>query len=578
MDILATPKHLKVVTIALAYGRISKDKRKRAENVGIHLRECRSFIEDQEWEHGGDYKDNDITASEFGNKAREDYWRMVEDIKNWPDREGCSVQLVIVVTEMPRLYRQLEELLDLIKLAEPGQYGTPAPTKLRGIWTTDGEGYDLSTPEGYHRAVGAVNNARLESMRASKRQLRKKRNQAAQGKYMGGQRRYGFEGPIKDDSGNIINRERINVAEIPEEIDRWLGWFNRLLAGEPQMSIIRDNNRRGIPTAQARKMVDGKWVPTEWTIGNFHRLMSQEAYVIFDDPNHPEDCPCLENPVGGGTLVHESSSTKHRARWRGLITKDQYELLLAAFEARSQHHDHGLVRGRMYVLSGIAVCGGTYNGTLCHAPMYGNGRKLPDGKYQRRYRCKGQNNHGERVACGSTFRDAAALDEYVIDAVLDKFDTPEVARALARDDNQDEAEAISLQMAAMKQRLELLKRQYGRGEIDRLEDYKAMRAEAERVFEELQAKLRKITDRTAVNLLPADGNLRAVFDKADIAWQRSVIQLVVQEVIVKPSSPGGVYKSRKFKPDDIEIVWKHLTVDQVLGELSVLVQSQLAAA
>jgi Resolvase, N terminal domain len=202
MDYLDAKNRLSIVTVALAYARLSRDRRKKSENVGIQLREDRLFIEDQEWEHGGEYKDRDITASEFGTKTRDDYLRMVEDIKNWPDREGIEIKLVIVVTEMPRLYRQLE-------------------------------GYDLSTPEGYHRAVGAVNNARLESMRASKRQLRKKLAQAAQDKYMSGQRRYGFEGPIKDEHGNIINRDRINIAEVPEEIAHWFDWFNRILATEP---------------------------------------------------------------------------------------------------------------------------------------------------------------------------------------------------------------------------------------------------------------------------------------------------------------------------------------------------------
>jgi site-specific DNA recombinase len=96
---------------------------------------------------------------------------------------------IIVVTEMTRLYRRLEELLELIKMAES--------TRLRGIWTTDGVGYDLSTPEGIHAAIAAVNNAMLESAKISKRTKRKQRARAKAGRHHGGVRSYCYEPPVK---------------------------------------------------------------------------------------------------------------------------------------------------------------------------------------------------------------------------------------------------------------------------------------------------------------------------------------------------------------------------------------------
>jgi site-specific DNA recombinase len=61
-------------------------------------------------------------------------------------------------------------------------------TPLRGIWTTDGIGYDLSTPEGIHAAIAAVNNAMLESAKISKRTKRKQKARALKGKHHGGVR------------------------------------------------------------------------------------------------------------------------------------------------------------------------------------------------------------------------------------------------------------------------------------------------------------------------------------------------------------------------------------------------------
>lgn len=540
MDSLKRTPRIPTITVALDYARLSRDRKKLSENVGIQHRENRYFIEDQGWEYGSrPYDDNDISASKFGKKTRDDYLAMVEAIKNWPDREDTLVKLVIVVTEMPRLYRQVEELLPLIKMAES--------TKLSGIWTTDGEGYDLSTPEGIHRAIGAVNNAMLESNRASKRQLRKKKAQVKQGKYIGGQRRYGFEGPIKDEHGNILNHERINVAEIPDEIKHWQDWFDRLLAGESQMSVVRDNNKRGIPSPKGGK----------WTVGNFKRLMCNEAYVIFDAEGHDEDCPCLLNDEGNGTLFHKTSGERHRGLWHGLITKQQHELLLSSFDTHGQHWDHGLVRGRQYLLSGLIFCGGTYHDKPCLAPMYGNGRKLENGTYQRRYKCKSTNNHAEIVACGKVFRGSEPLDLLVTEAVLYRLDTPEVARLLAPQEDTERAEEIARKIIAQRKRRDLIKKQYARGEIESLDEYKFMRSEADTAIEELQIELSKLKSVRAVKLLPGDGKIREAWDNASIEWRRSVIQLVVEKIIVHPSTPGSkLWNGYRFKPEDIEIIWR----------------------
>lgn len=63
--------------------------------------------------------------------------------------------------------------------------------------------------------------------------------------------------------------------------------------------------------------------------------------------------------------------------------------------------------------------------------MYGQARKRENGTSQRRYRCTGRDNLAREVGCGKVFRDAAALDEFVTEAVLRRFDSPDIARVLA---------------------------------------------------------------------------------------------------------------------------------------------------
>jgi site-specific DNA recombinase len=118
------------------YARLSKDRSGLSENVQIQLREGEEYVEDNGGSVSLRFKDDDKGASKYSTKPRPDFERLIAAI------ERGEVE-VIVVTEMTRLYRRMEQLLDLIKMAER--------TKLRGIWTTDGIGYDLSTPEGHPR-------------------------------------------------------------------------------------------------------------------------------------------------------------------------------------------------------------------------------------------------------------------------------------------------------------------------------------------------------------------------------------------------------------------------------------------
>ena len=105
------------------YARLSRDRRGLSENVSIQVSECRDYADENAWPVVGVFPDNDISASKYSKKPREHYDLLLSAIKQGQVN-------IILITEMPRLYRRLEELLELIKLAET--------TKLQRIQTTDG--------------------------------------------------------------------------------------------------------------------------------------------------------------------------------------------------------------------------------------------------------------------------------------------------------------------------------------------------------------------------------------------------------------------------------------------------------
>jgi site-specific DNA recombinase len=213
---------------ALLYARLSEVRGGGlSENIEIQLDEAHDYCERQGWDVAGQFSDNDISASKYSKQPRPGYDDLLEAI-----RSGQGD--VVVITEMPRLYRRLEELLEVIHLAET--------SPLHKIATTDDSGYDLSTGEGIHNAISAVNNAARESSRISERTKRKKRAQAKAGRPNGGRRCYGFE----SDGETVREAEAAVIREM----------VRRLLDGETQTGLVRDLNERRVPTC------DGKtWTP-----------------------------------------------------------------------------------------------------------------------------------------------------------------------------------------------------------------------------------------------------------------------------------------------------------------------------
>jgi site-specific DNA recombinase len=133
---------------------------------------------------------------------------------------------------MPRLYRRLEELLDLIYLAERSD--------LKRIATTEGLGYDLATGEGIHEAVSAVNSAVLEARNDSDRQKRKKRAQARAGRFNGGSRPYGYEA----DGVTLWPGETAVIRELTRRILHLIrtGVRAPVREGTPVLTLVHDES------------------------------------------------------------------------------------------------------------------------------------------------------------------------------------------------------------------------------------------------------------------------------------------------------------------------------------------------
>jgi len=101
---------------AAIYARLSRKRKSPdnpeglSENVVIQMAEGEAFAEEKGWPVVAVFKDDDRSASKFSKKPRPEYEQLLVAV------EAGRVE-AIICTEMPRLYRRLEELLELIRMA-----------------------------------------------------------------------------------------------------------------------------------------------------------------------------------------------------------------------------------------------------------------------------------------------------------------------------------------------------------------------------------------------------------------------------------------------------------------------------
>jgi DNA invertase Pin-like site-specific DNA recombinase len=149
----------------------------------------------------------------------------------------------------------------------------------------------------------------------------------------------------------------------------------RLVAGETMMSVVRSLNERGIPTKDGKK----------WSVGNMKRTITKKRYVVCGQHLATCDDGCQ---VPHGFLEHNPENgprAEFPAEWPAFISLEDYTLMMQRLKAAGQ-------------------------------PWA-----------QRRYRCRGLDNHAQVLGCGKVFRDATALDDFVTEAVLTRFDSPDIA-------------------------------------------------------------------------------------------------------------------------------------------------------
>ena len=208
---------------AVIYVRISRDPEGLRAGVERQRVDCLRFCEERRWSVLGVYEDNDTSA--YSGTPRNGYEALLRALK---------VQRVdaLVCWHPDRLHRSPKELETFIDLIDA--------TGVSVHSVTAGD-FDLSSAEGrmLARITGSV--ARHESERKSERVRRAKQQEAAEGRFHGGGRPFGYQ-----TDGVTLDRAE---AELIREAAR------KIVRGGSCRSIANDWNAAGVLTPRG-----GRWV------------------------------------------------------------------------------------------------------------------------------------------------------------------------------------------------------------------------------------------------------------------------------------------------------------------------------
>ena len=283
----------------MIYCRISLDRSGKGLGVEQQERDCRVLADRLGLDVREVYVDNDVSASGYTRKRRPEYERMLRDLE--------ASQAAIVAMHPDRMYRQMAELENLVKVVE--RLGIT-------IHTVHGGDVDLSTASGRTtaRLVGVI--AQGESERMSERRKARKQAQRLAGEYHGGPRPFGFE---KDGvTVRLDEAERIRQA------------VTDLLAGRTLYSLVSEWNTAGVRTSAGAR----------WGARQLSRVLVRAR---------------------NAALIEHDGQMIGNAVWAALISEDELRAVRAVLRNPARKVSPG--PARKHLLSGYLRCG------VCGGPM-----------------------------------------------------------------------------------------------------------------------------------------------------------------------------------------------------------------
>jgi site-specific DNA recombinase len=367
-------------------------KSKGKAGIARQRKESTAYAERLRWHIIAEFVESDTTAFakiDQDDASRPEYEQMIEFL----GRDHREPALGIVAWHVDRLSRNSGEVRPFARACAAGGHIVETPRS---------GGYDLSLPSGRKRFRDDVSDAEGEVDHLIERVDSQKAEAAAEGRFLGGARPFGFK---KDGV-----RHKESEAELIRQACR------DVLAGDSIRSIARRWNERGVPTAGRA---------SEWSTRAVWRLLTR--------------------PRNAG-LMKWRGQVVGAASWEPIVDEATWRAVVRTLEDPARRTTPGSVR--RWLGSGLYVCG------VCDERSLGV-RKAGSGGTRRAYRC----GPGRHVT-----RDAEHLDAYVAEHVVARLSRP-YARELLHDNDREDVAKMEAELLAKRGELDEWRAAAGAGEV-----------------------------------------------------------------------------------------------------------------
>jgi site-specific DNA recombinase len=411
-----------------------------------------------------------------------------------------------------RLTRNDSDTAELIRVCAAGGHLVVTP---------GGGTYDLSTANGRRRFRDDASAAIYEVDHNTERVLEARAEVAAEGRWLGGKRPFGWEPdpdpPLDEDGEPWLDDDgkpkkgilRLRQAEAGVLAESTLD----VIAGRGGATIERDWLAAGLRNAAGK--------PYRWT--EIRRLILRAR--------------------NAGLMEHNGQVTG-KAHWPAIVTETEWRAACATLAGPSRRSSPG--PARKHLLSFIARCG------RCGGPVIASStaQGVKDGGRRGVYRCR----EGTR---GHLTRDKAPLDALAAALVTGWFAREDAARILIRPDD-----GRQLQLAALySDKAEIEDRMMQRDRLHR------KRVITDRMLEEGLAELREelagVKERIAAAsladvLVPMIGDPEGTWEGMSLDQRRAAVRRLVTITLLPPRRgrpPGWRPGQSYFDPESVKVEW-----------------------
>ncbi|SIR12872.1 recombinase family protein [Micromonospora avicenniae] len=463
------------------YLRVSDNKRGQSESVKEQLAELDEDASERAWQLGEPYADDGISASQYAEKVRGDFTKLLADL-----RAGTFGASILGLWELSRFSRQVDEWAPALRLLEAASVR---------VWVSDvGKMYDPADPDDRATLLTGAVRAEYESAQTSRRVKRTVRQKARAG-WMHGQAPYGYRREYDPETGKLLRQ-----VIVPDEAKVIRDIFDRLEAGHTLRSVTIDLRDAGVRSRAGRPLSEQvvRGMATRDTYAGRRRHSTRAAN-------------------GRGGQVYE-------AAWPAIVKPEQFDAVQSILNnpARRTNRDG---QGRHF-LSMIAMC------DRCVAPMTTSQR----GGEPWHYRC--------HANCGIQVSEEL-LDRIAFDVIVGYLSRPDVYEELTRSrGGSPELERVRARLAEVRRNLVELEADLAAERITikaaGAAERKWMAEEEQLVRQERELS----TPPALAAFLNAGGDIRERLEAAPMSARRAVAREVLSPDLVGQLRVGKVTTNR----------------------------------